>query len=48
MRVIRLLLEHGADPNVRDVGYKAIPAGWAEHHGQREAQHYLAAVEEGQ
>jgi len=25
--VIRLLLEYGADPNVRDVGYKATPAG---------------------
>jgi Ankyrin repeats (3 copies) len=46
MRIIRLLLEHGADPNVRDVGYKATPAGWAEHHGQREAQQYLAALED--
>jgi ankyrin repeat protein len=46
LEVIRLLLEHGADPNVRDVGYKATPAGWAEHHGQREAQQYLAALEE--
>jgi ketosteroid isomerase-like protein len=43
--VIRLLLEHGADPNVRDTGYDATPAGWAEHHGQREAQQLLEALE---
>ena len=35
--VIRLLLEHGADPNLRDTGYDATPAGWAEHHEQPEA-----------
>jgi hypothetical protein len=46
MEVIRLLLERGADPNVRDVGYKATPAGWAEHHGQPEAERYLQALED--
>ena len=46
IQIITLLLEHGADPNVRDTGYKATPAGWAEHHGQAEAHHYLAALEE--
>ena len=44
--VIRLLLEHGADPNVRDTGYHATPAGWAEHHGQHEARQLLAALEQ--
>ena len=39
--VIRLLLDHGADPNIHDRGYDATPAGWAEHHGQREAQQLL-------
>ena len=43
--VIRLLLDHGADPTVRDPGYHATPAGWAEHHGQREAQQLLEALE---
>ena len=43
--VIRLLLEHGADPNIHDTGYGATPAGWAEHHGQHEAQRLLEAVE---
>jgi ankyrin repeat protein/ketosteroid isomerase-like protein len=43
--VIRLLVDHGADPNILDTGYDATPAGWAEHHGQREAQQVLEALE---
>lgn len=39
--VIRLLLDHGADPNIHDTGYDATPAGWAEHHGQHDAQQLL-------
>ena len=44
--VIRLLLEHGADPDLRDTGYDATPAGWAEHHEQPEAYAILAALEQ--
>jgi ketosteroid isomerase-like protein len=44
--VIQLLLDHGADPNIRDTGYDATPAGWAEHHGQHEAQRMLEALEQ--
>jgi ankyrin repeat protein/ketosteroid isomerase-like protein len=44
--VIRLLLEHGADPNVRDTGYDATPAGWAKRHEQPEAHALLAALEQ--
>ena len=44
--VIRLLLEHGADPDLRDTGYEATPAGWAEHHEQPEAGALLAALEQ--
>ena len=44
--VIKLLLDHGADPNIHDTGYDATPAGWAEHHGQREAQRLLEALEQ--
>ena len=44
--VIRLLLDHGADPNVHDTAYDATPAGWAEHHGQPEAQQLLEALEQ--
>lgn len=45
LAVIRLLLDHGADPNLRDTGYHATPAGWAEHHEQPEAYRLLAALE---
>jgi ankyrin repeat protein len=41
MAMIRLLIDHGADPNVRDSGYDATPAGWAEHFGRSEAHEYL-------
>jgi len=43
--VIRLLLEHGADPGLRDTAYDATPAGWADHHGQTEARDLLQAQE---
>lgn len=46
LRVIRLLLDHGADPNIHDTGYDATPAGWAEHHGQHKAQQLLEALEQ--
>jgi ankyrin repeat protein len=45
LEVIRLLLDHGADPDVRDVGYDATPAGWAEHFSRREAEDLLRAYE---
>ncbi len=43
--MIKLLLDHGADPNIHDTGYDATPAGWAGHHGQREAQQLFEALE---
>jgi ankyrin repeat protein/ketosteroid isomerase-like protein len=46
LRLIKLLLDHGADPNVHDTGYDATPAGWAEHHGQHEAQQLLEALQQ--
>jgi Ankyrin repeats (3 copies) len=45
LAIIELLLDNGANPNLRDTGYDATPAGWAEHHGQNEAQLLLAAHE---
>ena len=45
LAIIELLLDHGAKPNLRDTGYDATPAGWAEHHGQTKAQLLLAAHE---
>jgi ankyrin repeat protein len=38
VEMIRLLLDHGADPNVRDREFDAPPAGWAERHGMTDAQ----------
>jgi hypothetical protein len=40
-----VLLDHGADRNLRDNSYHATPAGWAEHFNQTEARRYLAALE---
>ena len=45
LAVIELLLEAGADANVRDASYDSTPAGWAEHFGQTDAQRYLRARE---
>ncbi len=45
LAIIELLLAHGANPNLRDTGYDATPAGWAEHHGQTTAQLLLAGHE---
>ncbi len=46
LEIIRLLIERGADPNLRDRGYEATPRGWAEHHGMTEAEEYLAPLTE--
>ena len=45
LAIIELLLDHGANPNLRDSGYDATPAGWAEHHGHGDAQLLLATHE---
>ncbi len=45
LAITELLLDHGANPNLRDTGHDATPAGWAEHHGQTRAQLLLAAHE---
>ncbi len=47
LAMIRLLLDHGADPNLRDTAYGATPAGWAEHHDQPEAQELLEQAQNG-
>ena len=44
--VIELLLDHGADPKIRDAGHDATPLGWANHHGQHEAQQLLEGLDQ--
>jgi ankyrin repeat protein len=46
LAMIELLLEHGADPNLRDRSSDATPAGWAQHHNQTEAATYLSRRED--
>jgi ankyrin repeat protein len=41
--VVRILIERGADPSIRDALYNATASGWAEHHGHAEARDYLEA-----
>jgi ankyrin repeat protein len=45
LAVIRLLVQHGADHTIRDSGYDATPAGWAEHFSKSEAHAYLSGLE---
>jgi len=47
LEIISPLLDHGADPNLRDRSFDATPAGWAEHHDPTEAEQFLAGLEAG-
>jgi ankyrin repeat protein len=44
LRCLRLLLERGADPTVRDAAYDATPLGWAEHSGATRSAALLRAA----
>jgi len=46
LEMIRLLLDHGGDPNVRDGEFDAPPAGWAQHHGMTDAEALLTLITE--
>ncbi len=37
LECLRLLLDRGADPTIRDAAYNATPLGWAEHEGAHRA-----------
>ena len=43
--VVRVLLDAGADPHVRDSRFESEPIGWAQHFGHVEAQRLLEDVE---
>jgi ankyrin repeat protein len=42
--MVRLLVELGADPNVRDPTYDATPLGWAQHNHQEHVAAYLISL----
>jgi ankyrin repeat protein len=42
LELVRLLIELGADPTMKDSSYHSTPLGWAEHGNQREVADYLA------
>jgi ankyrin repeat protein len=44
LALVKLLIELGADPTVRDPNYNATPLGWAEYNGQQEVVDYLASL----
>ena len=41
LALVKLLLELGADRDLRDLAYRAKPIGWAVYHGQRDVVDYL-------
>lgn len=43
--LVRLLLEHGADANTRDLMWSGTPADWAKHEGHAEIETYLRGLE---
>jgi len=45
MELVKLLLERGARPDIRDVLWKGTPAGWANHIGRTEMETYLRPLE---
>lgn len=43
--LVRLLLERGADPKMRDLMWNGTPADWAHHEGHAEVEDYLRRLE---
>jgi hypothetical protein len=43
--LVRLLIEHGANPNTRDLMWDGTPADWARHEGHSEVEAYLRGLE---
>jgi len=41
LEMVKLLLELGADPHLRDLTYRATAVGWALYHKQRDVVDYL-------
>jgi hypothetical protein len=44
LKCLRLLLDRGADPTIRDAAYQGTPLGWAEHSGASDSAALLRAA----
>jgi ankyrin repeat protein len=47
LEMVRLLVELGADPRIRDTEFNATPQGWAQYNQKFEVSAYLATLEGG-
>ena len=45
MELVKLLLERGARPDIKDVLWRGTPAGWANHVGRTEFEQFLRPLE---
>jgi len=45
--MVKLLIELGAKPTIRDTEFHATPRGWAQYNGQTAVADYLARFEIG-
>ena len=45
--IVRLLMEHGASTDMRDIHFDATAIGWAEHGGHQAIADYLQELESG-
>ncbi len=43
--IVRVLVEHGANVNTRDLLWQGTPGDWARHEGRREVEAYLRGQE---
>ena len=43
--VVKLLIERGANPNVKDILFGGTPAGWANYASKKEVEEYLRSIE---
>jgi ankyrin repeat protein len=47
LEMVKLLIELGANPTIRDTEFHATPRGWAQYNGQTVVADYLAQFEGG-
>jgi ankyrin repeat protein len=45
LEMVKLLIELGADPSIRDEEFNATPLGWAEYGERKEVAEFLKSIE---